>query len=493
MLDLLAFDYGAGSGRAIVGKYDGKILLLEEVHRFSNDPVYLGGTLYWDFLRLFHELMHSLKKATTSAKPASMGIDAWGVDFGLLDANGKLLGNPLHYRDHSTTGVMDMVFNTMPKEEIYQRTGIQFMQFNTLYQLAAMKINNPSALDRASKLLFIPDLFRYFLTGEKNTEYTIASTSQILSANSRQWDVQLLETLGIPAHFLTEIIPSGTIKGKIISSVCSQYGIDPIPVVAVAEHDTASAVMAVPAQKGNYAYLSSGTWSLLGIESSEPVINSKTLDANFTNEGGFGNTVRILKNIMGLWIYQECIRNWFGKGENVPYDELENAALNCTPFLALIDPDDIDFYSPGNMPDKIRSYIKKTGQPDLQTNAQIVRCILESLALKYRMVFEALGKIAGHPLTVLHVLGGGSKNKALLQFTSNAINRPVAAGPAEATATGNIIAQLIAMGEIKNLSEGREVIRHSFPVTIYCPENSDIWDAAYERFIKLVGSKEVAK
>lgn len=493
MLDLLAFDYGAGSGRAIVGKFNGKSLSLEEVHRFLNDPVYLGGSLYWDFLRLFHELIQGLKKASMSSKPVSMGIDTWGVDFGLLDTKGKLLGNPLHYRDHSTMGVMDEVFNTISKEEIYQRTGIQFMQFNTLYQLAAMKMNNPAALDRASTLLFIPDLFRYFLTGEKNTEYTIASTSQMMNAKSCQWDNRLIEALGIPVHFLTEIIPSGVIKGKIISSVCSQYDIDPIPVVAVAEHDTASAVMAVPVQKGNFAYLSSGTWSLLGIESSEPVINSKTLGANFTNEGGFGNTIRILKNIMGLWIYQECRREWLEKGENASYDELESAALNCKAFLALIDPDDTEFYSPGSMPDKIRSYLKKTGQPVLQTNAQIVRCIFESLALKYRMALESLEKIAGHPLPVLNVLGGGCKNKVLLQFTANAIKRPVIAGPIEATATGNIIAQLIAMGEIKNLSEGREIIRQSFPVTVFDPEKSDIWDNAYDRFIKLVESREVVK
>ena len=493
MINLLAFDYGASSGRAIVGKYDSKRITLEEVHRFSNDPVQMGGSFYWDFLRLYFEMLKGLKKASSRSKLTSMGIDTWGVDFGLLDANGNLIGNPLHYRDSGTAGIMDEVLRIIPKEEIYKKTGIQFLHFNTLYQLYAIKIKNASFLDRASTLLFIPDLLRYFLTGERNSEFTVASTSQILNVNSSKWDNQLLDTLGIPVHFLTDIIASGTIGGNILPDVCSHYCIDSVPVVTVAEHDTASAVMAIPAKKNRFAYLSCGTWSLLGIESSEPIINADTYSLNFTNEGGFDNTVRVLKNIMGLWIYQECRREWLRAGENVSFDELEYAALKCTPFLSLIDPDDIAFYNPGNMPEKIKLYLKKTDQPALDKNSQIVRCIMESLALKYRMVLEELEQITGYQLPVLHVVGGGCKNRVLMQFTADSIGKPVVAGPTEATATGNIIAQLIASGEIKNLLEGRDVIRESFPETVFEPKNKNPWDMAYEKFLKLIErNKEVS-
>lgn len=490
MLDLLAFDYGASSGRAIVGKYNGKHLKLKEVHRFSNDPVYLGGSLYWDFLRLYFEMLQGIKKASSEGNLASIGIDTWGVDFGLLDANGKLLSNPLHYRDSSTEGVMEEAFGIVPKGEIYKRTGIQFLEFNTLYQLMAMKKNNNSAYEKATALLFIPDLFKYFLTGEKSTEFTVASTSQMLNIESSLWDNELLQSLGVRTDILTDIILPGTIGGKILPEIASRLGIPALPVVAVAGHDTASAVASIPDITG-HAYLSSGTWSLLGVESDNPIVNDAAYIRNLTNEGGFGHTVRLLKNIMGLWIYQECRREWIAAGDDISFDELEDAALSCTPFLSFIDPDDYEFYRPGSMPDKIRAYLTGTDQPVPDSKPGMVRCILESLALKYRMVLEELEQITECQLPVLHIVGGGCKNRLLSQYTANSTGRTVVTGPTEATATGNIIVQMLAIGEIKNLSEGRTIVKESFPSLVYEPENAGLWDAAYERFKKLVNDRRL--
>jgi len=487
MLNILAFDYGASSGRAIAGIYDGHILKLEELHRFSNEPVMINGGLHWDILRLYHEMKQGIGKCVKSKYRAiaSIGIDTWGVDFGLLDAAGNLLGNPYHYRDANTEGILEEAFKLVPSEEIYRQTGIQFMEFNTLFQLLSMKLRHVSILEKAETLLFTPDLLRYFLTGEKSTEYTIASTSQMLDAEMGRWALNLLDKFGIPTNILTHIVDAGTVAGKLSERVAEQLGTARIPVVATAEHDTASAVVAVPAMEGKYAYLSSGTWSLLGVEAPSPVINDASFKLNCTNEGGFGRKTRLLKNIMGLWIYQECKREWDHSEGAMSFDELEAGALGAMPFAALIDPDDISFMRPGHMTAKIREYCLSTGQKPPETKPAIVRCILESLALKYRMTLAGLEGILGYRLPVLHIVGGGCKNTLLSQFTANAIGRPVITGPVEATATGNLISQLIALGEVGNLKEGRELVRRSFPAVECTPVDTAAWDDAYDRFSNL--------
>lgn len=488
-MNVLAFDYGASSGRAMLGKFDGVKLDIREIHRFPNEPVMVGDSLYWDILRLFHEMKQGIHKCANigGEEISSIGIDTWGVDFGLLDASGRLLGNPYHYRDTNTRGMIEEACRIVPREEIYGQTGIQFLMFNTLFQLLSMKINKSPLLEKAEAMLFIPDLLRFFLTGEKSGEYTIASTSQMLDARSGEWAWAILDKLGIPKSILPEIIDAGTITGRITAKLAGELGIGAVPVVAVAEHDTGSAVVSVPANTQRYAYLSSGTWSLLGTELPAPAINDTTYALDFTNEGGFGRTTRLLKNIMGLWIYQECKRAWDRAGEAMSFDELEEGALRSEPFMAFIDPDDLSFYHPGNMVEKIQDYCRSTNQKIPVTKPQIVRLIMESLAMKYRKVIEDLEKITGYSIPVLHIVGGGCKNVMLSRFTANAIGRPVIAGPVEATAAGNIIVQLIALGEVKHLSEGRMIIKNSFPITEYVPADCEKWDAAYERFRKIIG------
>jgi rhamnulokinase len=485
-MKLLAFDYGASSGRAILGQFDGSRLTLDEIHRFSNDPVFVSDSLYWDILRLFYEMKQGiLKAAAHSGKDiSSIGIDTWGVDIGLLDKDGKLLGNPLHYRDSNTEGMMEKVFRIVPDHEVYERTGIQFQPFNTLYQLFSLQSANSHLLKNASTMLFIPDLLRYFLTGEKTCEYTIASTSQMINADKGSWDTELLDKLNIPTDILPEIINPGNITGKLTEKLSRELIVGQIPVVAVAEHDTGSAVISVPSLDETSAYLSSGTWSLLGVESPKPVINKMTFGTNYTNEGGYNRSTRLLKNIMGLWIFQECKRAWDKEGTPMSFGELTDLAYSARPFAAFIDPDDNSFYSPGGMPDKIRSYCEKTGQPVPVSKAEIVRCIMESLALKYRMAVEELEQIVGYKISSIHIVGGGSKNTILSQFTANATNKRIIAGPVEATAIGNILVQLIAMKEIKNLNEGRELVRNSFSLKEYLPQEN--WDEAYSRFLNII-------
>ncbi|HHW00835.1 MAG TPA: rhamnulokinase [Clostridiaceae bacterium] len=490
MLKLLAFDYGASNGRAILGSFDGNKLKLEEVHRFPNDPVMANGTFYWDVLRLYHEMKQGILKCVKSGNGdiAGIGVDTWGVDFGLLGPSGELLGNPVHYRDSRTEGMIEEACKLVPKREIFERTGIAFQKFNSLYQLLAMKLNNSPILEKASTLLFMPDLLRYFLTGEKSTEFTIASTAQMLDAKNGGWDFTLLRKLGLPDNIYTDIINPGKVTGRLSKSVCEELGVSDIPVIAVAEHDTGSAVVSVPAEDEKYAYLSSGTWSLLGVELDKPIINDDTYNLNYTNEGGFNGTVRLLKNIMGLWIYQECRRAWEKKGETFTFDQLDHMISTAEPFVAFIDPDNDLFYSPGNMPDKIVEFCRKTGQRVPDSKAQILRCVIESLALKYRHAIEGLEKIIGYRIPVLHIVGGGCKNVNLSQFTANAIGRPVKAGPDEATSTGNLICQLVALGEVADLSQARAVVKESFPTVEYLPEDKERWEEAYDRFLKVANN-----
>ncbi|HEX7713273.1 MAG TPA: rhamnulokinase family protein, partial [Bacillota bacterium] len=443
-LKVLAFDYGASSGRAILGKFDGERLTLEEIHRFSNDPVQAGAGLHWDILRLYHEMRQGILRYKQKGESdlAGMAIDTWGVDFGLLTASGELLGNPYHYRDSRTDGMIEAACKRVSKTEIYRETGIQFLKFNTLYQLLALKLNDSPLLAQAETLLFIPDLLAFFLTGEKRSEYTIASTSQMLNPTTGDWARMLLDKLAIPQSILAELVEPGAVIGRIKPDLAADLGIPGFPVIAAAEHDTASAVVAVPAEVTDFAYLSSGTWSLMGVELPAPQINDTTFRLDYTNEGGIDRTTRLLKNIMGLWIFQECKREWDQPGTVTGFGELLGEAATAEPFGCLIDPDAEPFGSPGRMTEKIRNFCRETGQKLPGTRGEVVRCIMESLAMKYRMALEGLEEITGHPISVLHVVGGGSQNEMLNQFTANATNKPVLAGPVEATAIGNLAVQL---------------------------------------------------
>lgn len=491
-LKMMAFDYGASSGRGILGEFDGGKLSLKEIHRFSNDPVEIGGHIYWDVLRLFWEMQQALIKFANqeSGSLASIGIDTWGVDYGLLDRQGDLIGNPYHYRDIRTDEVIEEAFKRMAKKDIFEKTGIAFQKFNTLYQLLAMVINKKEILDKADTLLFMPDLLAYFLTGEKATEFTEASTSQLLDAQTGKWCTEILAAMGIPDRIFTDIQQPGSHRGKVKTELGEKLGVGEVPVIAVASHDTGSAVAAVPALEGSYAYLSSGTWSLMGVEVDKPVINDKTYEWNYTNEGGVEGTYRLLKNIMGLWIIQECKREWDRRGESYGYGELADMAAKERPFIAFIDPDDDMFYAPGQMPEKIQQYCKLTNQEVPQTKGEILRCVFDSLAMKYRWSIEKLEAITGKSLDALHIVGGGSQNKLLNQLTANAINKPVICGPVEATAIGNLMVQAMALGEVANLAEIRQVVKNSFPTEDYEPRESDEWDEAYGEFLKIVEAEE---
>lgn len=486
---LLAFDFGASSGRAMLGTFDGEKLELTEIHRFLNEPVEINGTLYWDVLRLFHELKQGLLKAQQQGHTdiSAIGIDTWGVDYGLLNKNGDLLANPVHYRDARTNGIMEESFQIMPMEEQYARSGLQFMQFNTLFQLLAVQKAEPGLLEQADKALFIPDLFAYFLTGNKVCEQTIASTSQLCDPATHEFDFGLFERFGLRKDLFAEMVKPGTKAGILQPSIVQELGLKYNPaVISVAQHDTASAVMAVPAASDRFAYISSGTWSLLGSETARPYTDDAAAQLNFTNEGGYNDTTRLLKNIMGLWIIQECKRQWDRQGEVYSFGELADLAANHEPLRCFIDPDDDVFLAPNGMVDRIKQYCKQTGQYVPQTHGEVARCVYESLAMKYRMSLEGLESILGYSLPVLHVVGGGGQNKALCQYTANAIKRPVVAGPVEATAIGNLMCQLIAMGDVKDIHQARAIIADSFESVEYQPECTALWDEKYEVFKNII-------
>ena len=486
-LKMLAIDLGASSGRGIVGSFDGEKLTLRENHRFSNDPMYVNGRFTWDILRIYFEIKNSITKTVIDGDDiASMGIDTWGVDYGMVDKNGRLMANPIHYRDTRTENVTDYVKNFVSPEEIYNITGIQAIDFNTLNQLAVEKRDNAEGFDRADKVLFIPDLLNYFLTGKMATEYTIASTGMILDANSRKISSELIAKLGIPESKFAPMVEPGTNLGALLPSITDEVGKNRIQVYTTASHDTASAVIAVPATDKDFIYISSGTWSLMGAELDAPLINDATRAANLTNEGGAMGTIRFLKNIMGLWIIQESRRQWKREGKDYSFAQMEAWAKECTPFRSLINVDYKSFGTPGNMPEKIREYCRMTGQPVPETVGEIVRCIYESLALKYRYTVDTIGQLRGKPATMINVVGGGTKDKFLSQMTADACGIPVCAGPEEATAIGNLVMQAIAQGEIKDLSQAREVVANSFEMKHYQPcTERDAWDEAYARFCKL--------
>ncbi len=465
----LAFDLGAESGRAMLGTLDAGRLAVEEVHRFSNTPVRVFDALYWDTLRLWHEIQRGLAIAGRERKLAldGIGIDTWGVDFALLGGDGALADNPRHYRDARTHGVMPKVFAIVPRAEVFAQTGIQFMQINSLYQFYALKLAGSPALARAHKLLFMPDLLNYWLTGVARAEVTIASTSQFYDPRRKAWATDLLERLGLPTHILPEIVAPGTRLGPLLDSVAEAAGLGAVPVYATGCHDTASAVAAVPAEGSNWCYISSGTWSLMGAELDQPIIDEQVLEQNLTNEIGVAGKVRFLKNIAGLWLLQECRRAWALEGAEFTYDELVRLAGCAQPFRASIDPD--AFLEPGDMPRKIAERCRASGQAPPQTPGEFTRTILESLARRYRQVLESLETLAGRRFDAIHIVGGGSRNRLLNQLVANATGRTVIAGPSEATAIGNVLTQAIGAGELSGLAEAREVVRRSFAVEMYRP------------------------
>lgn len=468
---ILAFDFGASSGRAMLACLDKGKLKMEELHRFSNDPVELNGVLYWDILRLFFEIKQSIIKANSAGGFDAIGIDTWGVDFGLLDEEGNLLQNPVHYRDVRTENIMDEVFKIVSKDEIYGKTGIQFMRFNTLFQLYYLKKYKPELLSRAKTMLFTPDLLAYFLTGIKKTEYTIASTSQMLDAKTGQWDTELLNKLDIPTSILTQIIQPGSIYGNLSDSICNELGCKKVPVIAVCTHDTGSAVAAVPASDENFIYISCGTWSLFGTECKEPVINKKAFDFQLTNEGGYNKTIRLLKNIMGLWIIQESRRQWQREGNNISFAEIMAEALKVPRGKFYIDCDYSEFDKPGNMPAKIQKYCADNNLPVPKTIGEIAMCIYESLAIKYHKTFKMITEITGKNYTSLNLIGGGANASLLCQLTADICGIKVIAGPDEATVIGNIIVSLIALNDIKDLKQARQIVAESMDVKIYQPKN----------------------
>ena len=484
---ILAFDLGAESGRGLVGAFDGERLGLDVVHRFANGAVQTLDTLHWDVLRLWSEMLAGLRKAGAEHRDlASVGIDTWGVDFALLGRGGALLGNPRHYRDPHTEGTMEAAFELVPRAEIFRQTGIQFMRFNSLFQLLALKRDRSPLLDAAETMLFIPDLFHYWLTGIKANEYTDASTSQLIDAHTRGWSIDLVRRFGFPDRILGTLVPPGTVLGPLRPSVATQVGVAGLPVIAPATHDTAAAVAAVPATGDSWAYISSGTWSLMGVETRQPLTDDRALRVNFTNEGGVGGTIRLLKNIMGLWLVQEFRRAWQHAGKDYSYEELMRRAESARPFLSVVDPDDATFLLPASMPAAIADCCRKTRQEVPEEPGAVVRCALEALALRYRYVLERLEELVGKRLGAIHVVGGGSQNTLLCQLTADACNRPVVAGPVEATAIGNVLVQMIGLRMIGSLAEGRAIVRRSFDVKTYEPVQPDRWLAPYERFLSLI-------
>lgn len=489
--NVLAMDFGASSGRGIVGSFDGERISLTELHRFENRPVMLGGQYTWDFPSLYAEILASVGKAVQGGGVSSLGIDTWGVDYGFIDSNGHLLANPVHYRDARTQDVREKLFSVLPWEELYGITGIQDLVFNTVYQLYADVTKNSHIVKSAENMLFMPDLFNYFLTGKKATEYTIASTGALLDAKKRAFSKTVLEKAGIPESLFAPIKQPSTYLGKLLPEVKDATGASDIDVINVASHDTASAVIAVPAKNDDFVYISSGTWSLLGTETRSPVITDESMKYGFTNEGGADGTVRMLKNIAGLWLSQESRRQWMREGVKYSFDELADMANAAEPHRFIINPDDERFTPAGNMPKRIREYCEETGQGVPETPGQIIRCIFDSLALRYRWGVEKINEIRGNTVKSINIVGGGTKERDLCRLAADACGIPVYTGPTEATALGNIASQLIASGHLGGISEARDAVRASFPVSEYLPDTKsrDAWDEAYGRFLALTENK----
>lgn len=483
----LAVDLGAGSGRVMAGEFDGKRIELHELNRFDNTPIQLPSGWHWNMTALYQSILEGLKIAANKYgdRAISIGIDTWGVDYGLFDSAGRMLGLPYQYRDKRTDGMMDSAYDKVAPQEIYQATGIQFMFFNSIYQLLSEVRTKSPALEQAEDLLFIPDLLGFWLTGEKCQERSVASTSQLYNPKLKQWDYQLIEKLGLPKKLFKPLSDPGDLLGHLSPGVQQQTGLNKTKVVIVGGHDTASAVAAVPSQFKTPAFLSSGTWSLMGLELPEPVISEKSFQDAFTNEIGVGDNVRFLKNICGLWLIQESKRYWKAEGNDIAYGKMATLAKSATPFRSLINPDDPRFIEAGRMPEKIQEYCRESSQPVPETPGEIIRCIYESLALRYNQVWQSLLEYVDEAPQTLHIVGGGCQDNLLNQFAANAIGVTVAACPVEATALGNIMVQMLADKSIANIAEGRAIVLQSSLVEKFEPTDTALWQAARTRFSAL--------
>ncbi len=486
MKNLLAFDLGASNGRAILGQLDGGKLHLRELHRFENNYIEMNGVFYWDLPYLFNQLKQGLLafRQANVGELDCFGIDTWGVDYGLLDRNGHLLGNPRAYR-YSVDADAEAVWETVGFPTLFARTGIANNNYNTLYQLYRRKREGDVALENAETLLLLPDLLGYFLTGEKKSEYTEVTTSMLYNPTTKDWDWQTIRELGLPETIFTPIDRAGTLRGKLRPELAAELGLNQANFAAVGTHDTASAVAAIPGS-GSFAFCSSGTWSLFGVETDHPILTDSVRDANFTNEGTIQGGFRPLKNIMGLWLIQECRRDWQKQGRNYSWNEIVAEAEQAEPFRSILDPDYGEFFAGGDMVKKIQNFCRKTSQPVPETVGQIAHCIYESLALKYRWALERLEEIKGERIGQLNIVGGGIQNKLLNQMAADAIDRPVVTGPIEGAAIGNLLAQAMALGEIRTMDELRDVVRASEPVSRYEPNHTPAWQAAYTRLLSLL-------
>lgn len=492
-LNMLAVDFGASSGRTMLGRWNGSKLAVEEIHRFANEPVELSGRLYWDFLRLFHELKKGIQvfKRQSSGNPASIAVDTWGVDYGFVDGNGKLLGNPYHYREARNAHAMDALLQQISQQELYKWSGIQPLSFNTIFQLYAERSEQGLALPEDVRLLLMPDLFRYYLSGIRSTEYTIASTTGLLDAAARDWDKSLLHKLGIPARLFTGIVMPGTSQGILRKEIAEELQVGEMAVVATASHDTASAVVSIPSLEKDYAFISCGTWSLMGVEIDQPILTEKSLGYGFTNEGGAEHKIRMLKNIMGLWLLQECRRQWELEGTSLNFAQMQEIAKAEPGLQSFVDAQDPVFLAPGNMPERIRLYCAQTGQAVPSTKAELIRCVVDSLAMKFKQTLDEIEQLLGKKLQTIHMVGGGIQNKLLCQLTANATGRPVIAGPVEATAIGNIMMQVKAHGEVTSLDQIRHAVRDSFSPDQYETKDEAQWQEAYQAYLQVIAKKSL--
>lgn len=482
--NVLSIDFGASNGRAILCRFDGEKIELQEIHRFSNDPVIVNGTMYWDVLRLYHEIKQSLIACAKIEKIDSLGIDTWGVDFGLIDKDGNLISNPVHYRDKRTDGMLEKAFALLDKQKFYGITGNQFMEINTAFQLLSVVNNNPQAISSAESLLLMPDLFNFFLTGIKKTEYSIASTTQLLDARRRQWSDEVISALGIKRSLFTDIIPTATKIGTLTSDLCQELNIDVCDVIAVAGHDTQCAMASVPSEKDDFIFLSCGTWSLLGTELEAPVINATAEKCNLTNEGGYLGKTSFLKNIIGLWLIQETRRQWQKENKNYSFAGMEILARSTEPLKCFIDPDAPEFVPSGNIPERVIQYCRETEQYVPQNDGEVLRCIYDSLAMKYRYSVEQLELCTEKKYDCIHMVGGGTKDTLLSQLTANSCCKNVISGPVEATVLGNAVLQLLACGKIADLKSARKIIKNSEKTTTFIPQCTEQWNKSYKIFLE---------
>ena len=485
MATMAAVDLGAQSGRVAVGRFDGSKLEVDEVHRFPNDPIERAGSLQWDVEQLHRDVLDGLRAAGRDATVDSLAVDSWAVDFALLDDEGAMVEAPRHYRDARRAAAVEGVFERVPARELYERTGIQLLPINTIFELAAMAGERDEALDAASTLLMVPDLFHFLLCGSRTTEFTNATTTQCYDPSAGGWATDLLDRLDIPYRLFQEIVAPGTLLGSLSRDAAKATGLDDTRVVAAATHDTASAVAATPLIDDGSVFLSIGTWSLVGIEVDHPVISDDSFAANLTNEGGVSGTFRLLRNVAGLWLLNECRRQWAAEGNELGFDQLVAHAADAPPFLAFVDPNANAFLEPGDMPSRVREFCRRTGQPEPESVGEVVRCILESLALKHAETIDMLHAVNGSTPSTLHIVGGGSRNALLCAWTANAAGLPVYAGPEEATVVGNLLVQAMTLGELGSLGEARDVVRSSFKPTVYEPALVDGWGEARARYAEL--------